>query len=194
MSFKKNTAVPGFTVGLISATDGSDITTGTPAAYVTLDGGTQTAIAGALTHEGNGQWSFNLTAAEMNGDIVGVTVTHTSAITVQHTIKTVVKTTDDLQDLTAAQVNAECDTAITDASLATAAALATVDGIVDSILVDTGTDVPATLAVIDGLIDAIKAKTDSLTFTSGTDLDCNIQKINDAAITGNGQTGTEFSV
>ena len=172
MSFKKNTAVAGFTVGLISATDGSDITTGTPAAYVTLDGGTQTAIAGALTHEGNGQWSFNLTAAEMNGDMVGIVVAHASAITVQHTIKTVAKTTDDLQDLTAAQVNAECDTAITDASLATAAALATVDGIVDS----------------------IKAKTDSLTFTSGTDLDCNIQKINDAAITGNGQTGTEFSV
>ena len=41
---------------------------------------------------------------------------------------------------------------------------------------------------------AIKTKTDNLTFTSGTDLDCNVQKINDVTITGNGQSGTEFSV
>jgi len=39
-----------------------------------------------------------------------------------------------------ADVNAECDTAISDASLATAAALATVDNNVDAILLDTGTD------------------------------------------------------
>lgn len=38
-----------------------------------------------------------------------------------------------LNDLSAAQVNAEVDTAISDASLATAAALATVDGIVDNL-------------------------------------------------------------
>jgi hypothetical protein len=39
--------------------------------------------------------------------------------------------------LTAAAINAECDTAISDASLATATALATVDSNVDAILVDT---------------------------------------------------------
>lgn len=38
------------------------------------------------------------------------------------------------------EVNAECDTAIADAALATAANLAIVDGNVDSILADTGTD------------------------------------------------------
>lgn len=43
-------------------------------------------------------------------------------------------------DLSAAQVNAECDTAIADAALATAANLATVDNVVDAILLDTGTD------------------------------------------------------
>ena len=37
-------------------------------------------------------------------------------------------------------MNAEADTAISDAALATAAALETVDGNVDSILADTGTD------------------------------------------------------
>ena len=40
----------------------------------------------------------------------------------------------DLNDLSTAQVNTECDTAISDAALATAAALATVDGNVDTIL------------------------------------------------------------
>jgi hypothetical protein len=62
-------------------------------------------------------------------------------------------------------------------ALATAAALATVDGIVDDILVDTGTTLPGTLATIAGYVDtevaailasvdtevaAIKAKTDNL--------------------------------
>lgn len=44
---------------------------------------------------------------------------------------------DDLNDISAADVNAQCDTAISDAALATAAALATVDSNVDSILADT---------------------------------------------------------
>ena len=54
-------------------------------------------------------------------------------------------------------------------SLATASALATVDGNVDSVLVDTGTTIPATLSTIDGKVDtvdtvadAIKAVTDNL--------------------------------
>ena len=38
----------------------------------------------------------------------------------------------------------------------------------------------------DLLVDAIKAKTDKLTFTSGNDLDANVQKINDVALTGDG--------
>ena len=94
--FKKNTAVTGFVVGLVSSTDGSDITTGTPVGYYTLDGGTQTAI-GDITpvHEGNGLWSFDLLASEMNGDIVGLSFTHTSAISTHFTIKTSILTTDD---------------------------------------------------------------------------------------------------
>ncbi len=89
MSFKKNTAITGFTVGLISSADGSDVTTGTPVGFVTLDGGVQTAI-GDLTpvHNGNGLWSFDLTAGETNGDVVGLTFTHPSAITQHFTIKT----------------------------------------------------------------------------------------------------------
>ena len=74
MSFKRNTAVTGLPVGLVSATDGSAITTGTPVGYYTLDGGAQTAIGDVTpVHEGNGQWTFDITAAEMNGDVVGLT-------------------------------------------------------------------------------------------------------------------------
>lgn len=69
-------------------------------------------------------------------------------------------------------VNAEADTAISDAALATAANLATVDTVAD----------------------AIKAKTDSLTFTVAGVLDANVQRINDVTITGDGQVGTEFGV
>ena len=100
MAFKKNTAVTGFTVGLVSATDGSDITTGTPVGYYTLDGGVQTAI-GDITpvHEGNGLWSFDLTAGEMNGDVVGLTFTHASAITAHFTVKTVTELVSDLNDI-----------------------------------------------------------------------------------------------
>ena len=159
MSFKQNTAVTGLTFGLVSATDGSAITTGTVTGYYTLDGGTQATITASPVHEGNGQWSANLTAGEMNGAIVGLLFTHASAIPVSFTIKTDTKIVSELQDLTAAQVNAEADTAIADASLATAANLAIVDANVDAILVDTGTTLPASLATIDANVDSILVDT-----------------------------------
>jgi hypothetical protein len=75
--------------------------------------------------------------------------------------------------LTAAAINAECDTAISDASLATATALATVDSNVDAILVDTnelqtnqgnwvtatGFATSAALATVDANVDAILVDT-----------------------------------
>lgn len=86
--FEKNTAVTGYTFGLVNASDGSDITTGTVTGYVTIDGGTQTALTNSPTHKGNGQWSVNLTAGEMNGDVIGLAFTHASATTTHHTIRT----------------------------------------------------------------------------------------------------------
>ena len=116
MSFLKNTAVTGFSVGLVNVSDGSDITTGTPVGYYTLDGGTQTAIADVTpVHEGNGQWTFDLTAGEMNGDVVGLTFTHTSAKTEHFTIKTVttdlhtICTETRLAELDAANIPADID-------------------------------------------------------------------------------------
>jgi len=75
-----------------------------------------------------------------------------------------------LNDLSAAEVNAECDTAIADASLATAADLVTVDGVVD----------------------AIKVKTDSLNFGISGKVDANITHINEIEVTGDGGSGTEW--
>ena len=64
------------------------------------------------------------------------------------------------------QINAACDTAVADASLATAANLATVDGIVDSILADTAElqtdDIPGTLATMTGKIDVIDGIADNI--------------------------------
>lgn len=80
-----------------------------------------------------------------------------------------------LNNLSAAQVNTEVDTAIADAALATAANLATVDTVVDAIKLKTDnlptdpaddSDIDAQLAAIAGYLDtevaAIKAKTDNL--------------------------------
>lgn len=98
MAFYKNRAVVGFTFSLVNRTTGAAVTSGTPVGYVTLDGGTQTAIAGTPVHEGNGQWSVNLLAAETNGDIVGLLFTHASAISRQFTIKTTTPPSDTVSD------------------------------------------------------------------------------------------------
>lgn len=96
-------------------------------------------------------------------------------------------------------------------SLATQASVNTIDDFLDTevaaILAAVDTEVAAILADtnelqtdwvnggrLDLLVDGIKAKTDSLTFTQAGHVDANVQRINDVTITGNGQTGTEFSV
>ena len=90
MSFLRNQAVTGFTFALVNKTTGAALTgaAGAVSKYYTLDGGTQASISGSVAEEGNGQYSVNITAAEMNGAIVGLLFTHASAIPVQFTIKT----------------------------------------------------------------------------------------------------------
>lgn len=72
-----------------------------------------------------------------------------------------------------AQINTEADTAISDASLATAANLATVDTVVDSILDDTGTDGVVVASISDGAIGAAAVadifSTTAITESYGTD-------------------------
>jgi hypothetical protein len=61
---------------------------------------------------------------------------------------------------------------------------------VDAILADTNElqvdDTPTAVAAVKTVVDAVKAKTDSLTFTVGNQVDANIQYINDTAVTGDG--------
>tara|TARA_B100000519_G_C14254494_1_gene444301 strand:- start:1427 stop:2530 length:1104 start_codon:yes stop_codon:yes gene_type:complete len=90
MSFVRNNAVTGFTFGLVNKSTGAALT-GVASAigkYITKDGGTQASIAGSVAEEGNGQYSIDLSKTEMNASVVGLLFTHTDAIPVQFTIKT----------------------------------------------------------------------------------------------------------
>jgi hypothetical protein len=50
----------------------------------------------------------------------------------------------------------------------------------------------AALTTVDTVVDAIKVQTDKLVFTVANQVDANIQYVNDVAVTGDGQTGTEW--
>jgi uncharacterized protein YoxC len=50
----------------------------------------------------------------------------------------------------------------------------------------TAGDIPGLVTTVDTVVDAIKAKTDSLTFTVASQVDANVQAINDVALTGDG--------
>lgn len=65
---------------MVSSTDGSNVTAGSPTVYYTIDGGTQGTGSGTSTHEGNGQWSYAPTQAETNGDHVAFTMVLTGAV------------------------------------------------------------------------------------------------------------------
>ena len=88
MGFKKNTAVTGFAFVMIKAADGSAVTTGAVNAFITKDGGSQVGLSDTPTHIASGQWKVNLTAAEMNADLIGLLFTHTDAVPLHFTIKT----------------------------------------------------------------------------------------------------------
>jgi hypothetical protein len=78
---EKNVAGQVVAFQMVSAADGSDVTTGTPTVYVTGDGGTQSTGTGAAAHEGNGCWSYAPTQAETNFDHAAFTMVLATAIT-----------------------------------------------------------------------------------------------------------------
>ena len=86
--FRKGLALTGYTFVLVNKTTGAAITSGSVTTKITKDGGTQGTTSNSAAHEGNGQWSINLTATEMDADIVGLAITHTDALTLFKTIKT----------------------------------------------------------------------------------------------------------
>lgn len=79
---KKNVAGQYICAQLVSATDGSAVTSGTTTVYVLGDGGTQGTGGGTVAHEGQGCWSYAPSQAETNYDHVAFTFTNTSAVSV----------------------------------------------------------------------------------------------------------------
>lgn len=112
MSFLKNTAQSIYF--LLLDVDGNALTGKSPSAYVTLDQGTQSAAAGTTTELANGQYRFDGTAGDFNGDEVGLLFMATSAIPVSVAVKTDTKAVGTLNDLSQAEANVACDTALTD--------------------------------------------------------------------------------
>lgn len=97
MGYLKNTAGQYYYFALTNKTDGSAITSGTVNGYRTLDGGTQGAVTGTITHKGNGQWQLALSQADSNGDEIGLLFTHTSAVA--HSITIVTESGTTAQDV-----------------------------------------------------------------------------------------------
>jgi hypothetical protein len=79
-NMRKNVASQYVSFQMIAVADGSDVTSGTPAVYYTIDGGTQATGGGTATHEGNGQWSYLVVQAETNGDHVAWTMVLATAV------------------------------------------------------------------------------------------------------------------
>lgn len=92
MDFIKNEAVVGFPFEMIDKS-GDALTTGVVSGYITKDGGTQESLSMVPVSEGRGQWSVNISAAEMNANIIGLLFEHDGGDFVpQHfTIKTIVE-------------------------------------------------------------------------------------------------------
>lgn len=89
MGFERGQPIYGFPFTLVNRTTGAPVTTGTVIGYVVRDGGTQAALTGTITHEGNGQWTIDeITGAEMDGASVGLTFIHSDAVPRGFTIKT----------------------------------------------------------------------------------------------------------
>ena len=147
----------------LDETNGRDVETGLTITQADIrlskNGGNfaQTADTGGATHDEAGWYSLDLHTTDTNtlGRLV-VAIHESGALPVwerymvipANVYDSLVAGSDNLEvDTTLIegsdatnQINAECDQAISDAALATAAALATVDGNVDAILLDTGTD------------------------------------------------------
>ena len=86
--FLKGLPVTGYTFALVAVANGAAVTSGTVTVKITKDGGTQGSLTATPVHEGNAQWSINLSATEMDADIVGIAITHSSAVPQYFTLET----------------------------------------------------------------------------------------------------------
>jgi hypothetical protein len=201
---KKNVASQVIGAQMIAISDGS-VFTGTVSVDVTVDGGTQASGGGSVTHEGGGFHTYAPTTAETNGDHIGFTFSGTGAISNTIQVYTFFpQTVDNAAGIADIPTVSEFDARTllaTEYFDPVADTVANVDlvGICTSNTDMRGTNSANTVAPDNATIvatkadtAAIKAKTDSLTFTSGTALDSNVRKVNSTTVTGNGSLGTEW--
>ena len=87
--YRQGVAITGFTFVLINKSTGAAITSGTVTCKVLKDGGSQATSTNSAAHEGNGQWSITLTATEMDAEQVGLAITHSTALPLYKTFRTV---------------------------------------------------------------------------------------------------------
>lgn len=173
MAFKKNTAGQSFNVLAVSSVTGLPVTgdASNITAKVSIDAGTPASLTDTNPTEIDatslpGLYTFSLTQAETNGDIITI-VPSSSTANVQ---------LDPLNIYTIVLNDYKASTT----GLATAISLGIVDGKCSSILTDTGTTLPAQITgvetkvdTIDTLVDGIKAKTDQFVFTVANQVDAN---------------------
>lgn len=171
---RKNTTGQYVAFQAISKTDGSDVITGTPVVYYTIDGGTQAQTTATAVHEGNGQWSVALSQAETNGDHIVFSFVLTGAVT--QTVN--VYTLD--ADLTNLDVAVSTRSTVAATDIVSGGAITTSGGAVSNVtLVATtttntdmrGTDGANTVAPDNASIAAILADT-------GTDIPASIAALN----------------
>jgi len=87
--YRQGVALTGFTFVLINKSTGAAVTSGGVTCKVLKDGGSQATSTNSAAHEGNGQWSITLTATEMDAEQVGLAITHSTALPLYKTFRTV---------------------------------------------------------------------------------------------------------
>lgn len=88
MSFSRGVAVSGFGGVLLDKSTGDRLTTGSVTGYIIKDGATVDALTNSVTHKGQGAWTVDLTATEMDADFIIIIFTHASGIARDWQIRT----------------------------------------------------------------------------------------------------------
>lgn len=188
---KKNTASQLICFQLLSTTDGSAITAGSPVVSYVGDGGTQSSGSGSVIHKGNGVWAYTPIQTETNYNHIVFTMTLSGAFTQSLNVYTTYPQDGDaytavvaLNDISTADVNAQCGISLVDYSVPTkaefSAGLATLNNLstaevnaaCDSALVDYGanTTTPPTVVAIRTELDNNSTKLSSILTDTGTSI------------------------
>lgn len=166
---KKSVAGQHIAAMVVSATDGSAVTSGV-AVVISGDGGAQGASGGTLTHLGGGHWDYAPTQAETNYDHIAFVFSKAGAISVVvQAFTTFPQTGDSFARLGApAGASVSADVADLHTDLAD----------VHTDVADIHTDV----AAVKTDTGAVKTKTDQLAFTAANKVDANALAVGPGAI------------